>query len=54
MSRARQPGSVELTGTGKLYFTNSRGEVEPFDRARHQRARPWARGPRKDTREMVL
>lgn len=54
MIRARQPGSVELTGTGKLYFTNSRGEVEPFDRERYRRERPWARGHRKDTRVMVL
>lgn len=54
MSRPRQPGTVELTGTGKLYFTNSRGETEPFDRGRYQRERPWARGHRRDTREFIV
>lgn len=54
MSRRHQPGTVELTGTGKLYFTNSRGETEPFDRERYRRERPWTRGRRRDDREMVL
>lgn len=54
MSRPHRPGTVELTGTGKLYFTNSRGETVPFDRDRYQRGRPWARGHRRDDREIVL
>ena len=54
MSRARQPGTVELTGTGALYFTNRKGEPEPFDRDRYRRERPWARGQRRDDREMTL
>lgn len=55
MSRTHKPGTVELTGTGKLFYTNSRGEKEPFDRARFRNERPWARrsGPA-DMREMVL
>ncbi len=54
MTRPRQHGEVELTGTGQVFYTNSKGETEPFDRAKHQRARPWARGPRRDTREFVV
>lgn len=54
MSRPHRPGSVELTGTGKLYFINSRGEAEPFDRDRYRRERPWARGRRRDDRLFIV
>lgn len=54
MSRAHKPGTVELTGTGKAYFVNAAGKHVPFDRERFRDARPWARGLRQDTREMVL
>lgn len=55
MSRTHQPRTVELTGTGKVYYVNDAGEHVAFDRARYRDARPWAK--RKlpvDTREMVL
>lgn len=54
MSRIHKPGTVELTGTGRAYYVNSAGEHVAFDRARFRDARPWARAPRRDTREQVL
>lgn len=54
MSRVHQPNTVELTGTGKLFYVNARGEHVPFDVNRYREARPWARGTRRDTREQVL
>lgn len=54
MSRVHQPRSVEITGTGKIFFVTDRGEHVPFDANRYRDARPWARGSRRDTREQLL
>ncbi len=54
MSRVHKPGTVELTGSGKAFFVNAKGEHVPLDSARLRAARPWARGTRRDTREQVL
>ena len=54
MSRVHKPGTVELTGSGKAYFVNAAGEHVAFDSKRYRDARPWARGSRRDAREMTL
>lgn len=54
MSRAHHPGTVELAGNGRVYFINAKGEHVAFDSKRYRDARPWARGIRRDDREMVL
>lgn len=53
MIRAQQPGHVVYSG-GKAYRINRSGDYEPFDHKRYRDARPWARGARRDEREMVL
>lgn len=54
MSRVHQPGSVEITGTGKRFYVNARGEHVPFDANRYRDARPWARGSQRDAREFTV
>lgn len=54
MSRPRKHGEVELTGTGKIYYTNSRGETEPFDRDRFRASRPSTGKLFRDNRVMTL
>lgn len=53
MSRSQQPGHVVYSG-GKPYLVTRSGDYVPFDHKRYRDARPWARGSRRDGREMTL